>query len=84
MSGNPAYLRVAGDTFTEFIRENAGAKLVRGSELTGKSFAFLARKFVEDVGRKHINIESTYQVWTLTTCSETNIVKIFLFVKENM
>ncbi len=52
----------AGDNFTEFIRRNARPKMVKGDELTGKSFGMLAEKYVEAIAKKHVCIETTYQV----------------------
>ena len=52
----------AGDNFAGFIRRNARPKMVKGAELTGQSFGMLAEKYVEALSKKHVCIETTYQV----------------------
>ena len=52
----------SGDFFADFIQKNSRPKLVVGGTLTGQSFSVLATKMVDDVTKKHVCIESTYQV----------------------
>ena len=53
--------RKAGNDFIAFVKANSRPKMIKGSQLTGRSFGFLAKTYIKAVLEKNICIESTYQ-----------------------
>ena len=57
---SPGFQR-AGNDFVEFVKVSSKPKMIKGSQLTGRSFASLAKTYIKAVMEKNICIESTYQ-----------------------